>query len=221
MVRACKNGRFLNYLSKSVFSQKNLYFTIFIDSFPANPEIVFGFGYDKGVYQMTFLYALFSQRVLATLFVRYYGFMKIPLLYFVRPSVLELNNEKVVIKIPLRRRTRNHLKSMYFGALAIGADAAGGLIAMKLIRESGQQVSLIFKYLNADFLKRAEGDVYFTCTRGREIAGLVKSALDSEERVEMPIEVIATIPDLLGDEPVAKFTLGLSLKKKTEEKAAT
>jgi hypothetical protein len=147
---------------------------------------------------MTFLYALLSQRVLATLFVRYYGFMKIPLLYFVRP----------------------HLKSMYVGALVIGADVAGGLIAMKSIRESRQRVSLIFKYLNADFLKRAEGDVYFTCSQGREIAGLVKSALDSEERVEMPVEVIATIPDLLGDEPVAKFTLGLSLKKKTEEKAA-
>lgn len=163
------------------------------------------------------LFALFSRRALATLYVRYFGFMKIPLLFFVRPSVLELTTEKVVVKIPLRRRTQNHLKSMYFGALATGADVAGGLIAMKLIRESAQPVSLIFKYLNADFLKRAEGDVYFTCTQGREIAGLVQSALDSEERVEMPVEVIATVPDLLGDEPVAKFTLGLSLKKKTEE----
>jgi acyl-coenzyme A thioesterase PaaI-like protein len=166
---------------------------------------------------MTFLYALLSQRALATLFVRYFGFMKIPLLYYVRPSVLELSNENVIVKIPLRRRTQNHLKSMYFGALAIGADLAGGLIAMKLIRESRQPVSLIFKYLNANFLKRAEGDVYFTCTKGREIAELVKSALDSEERVEMPVEVIATVPALLGDEPVAKFTLGLSLKKKKEE----
>lgn len=130
---------------------------------------------------------------------------------------MELGSEKVVVKIPLRRRTKNHLKSMYFGALAIGADVSGGLIAMKLIRESGQPISLIFKYLNADFLKRAEGDVYFSCVQGREIAGLVQSALASEERVEMPVEVIATVPDLLGEEPVAKFTLGLSLKKKTEE----
>lgn len=166
---------------------------------------------------MNLLFALISQRAQATLFVRYFGIMKIPLLFYVRPSVLELNNEKVIIKIPLRRRTRNHLKSMYFGALAIGADVAGGLIAMNLIRESRQPVSLIFKYLNADFLKRVESDVYFTCIQGREIAGLVQSALNSEERVEMPVEVIATVPDLLGDEPVAKFILGLSLKKKTEE----
>lgn len=166
---------------------------------------------------MNLLLALLSPRALATLYVRYFGFMKIPLLFFVRPSVLELTSEKVVVKIPLRRRTKNHLKSMYFGALATGADVAGGLIAMKLIRESRQPISLIFKYLNADFLKRAEGDVHFSCTQGREIAGLVQSALASEERVEMPVEVIATVPDLLGEEPVAKFTLGLSLKKKTEE----
>lgn len=166
-----------------------------------------------------FLYSLFSQRALATLFVRYFGFMKIPLLFFVRPSVIELSNEKVIIKIPLRRRTKNYLiKSMYIGVLVIGADLAAGLIAMKLIREGRQPVSLIFKYLKADFLKRAEGNVYFTCIQGREIANLVQSAVNSEERVEMPVEVIATVPDLLGEEPVAKFALGLSLKKKMKEK---
>lgn len=170
---------------------------------------------------MNLLFALFSRRALATLYVRYFGFTKIPLLFFVRPSVLELTNDKVVVKIPLRRRTKNHLNSMYFGALAIGADVSGGLIAMNLIRESKQPVSLIFKSLAAEFLKRAEGDVYFTCAEGSKIADLVNAALNSDDRVETPIEVIATVPDLLGGEPVAKFTLVLSLKKKSDEEKTT
>ena len=154
------------------------------------------------------------ENVLATLGVRFFGLIKIPLLLFVRPSVIELSRERVVVKIPLRRRTQNHLRSMYFGALAIGADCAGGLIAMCLIKASSQNISLVFKTFTAEFLKRAEGDVYFTCDEGRVISDLVTAAIESEERVETPVHVIATVPGKLGDEPVAKFTLILSLKKK-------
>ena len=33
------------------------------------------------------------------------------------------------------------------------------------------------------------------------------------ERVSLPVEVVATVPRKYGDEPVARFTLGLSLKR--------
>ncbi len=166
------------------------------------------------------LKTLLSPSRQATLFLRYFAFRKIPLLFLVRPSVERLDIEETVIKIPLRRRTRNHLSSMYFGALAIGADAAGGLMAMKLIMESGEKISLIFKSLEAQFLKRAEGDVFFTCRDGRAVQNLVRQAIDSGERVERQIRITATTPDVLGDEPVAEFKLILSLKKKAEEEPA-
>ena len=86
---------------------------------------------------------------------------------------------------------------------------------MKLIQESSENISLIFKTLTAEFLKRAEGDVHFICNDGRVISDLVNAATESTERVESPIHVIATVPGKFGDEPVAKFTLILSLKKKT------
>src|SRR5262245_52851307 len=104
------------------------------------------------------------------------------MLYFVRPSVVELTDEKCVVKIPLRRRTSNHLKSMYFGVLACGADCAGGLIAMRLINAEGDRVALIFKDFQAEFLKRPEADVLFTCTEGTAIRQLVASATLSGER---------------------------------------
>ncbi|MFH2219173.1 MAG: DUF4442 domain-containing protein [Pseudomonadota bacterium] len=163
---------------------------------------------------MNRLLKLLPENVLATLVLRYFGFFKIPLLFFARPSVVELSDDRVVVRIPLRRRTKNHLGSMYFGALAIGADCAAGLIAMKFIQMSGRKISLIFKSLNAEFLKRAEGDVNFTCTQGREISSLVDAAVRSTERVETPVDVIATVPAKFGEEPVARFTLMLSLKQK-------
>ena len=104
---------------------------------------------------------------------------------------------------------------MYFGALAAGADCAGGLIAMRLIETEGRgKVSLIFKDFHADFLKRAEGDTFFTCTQGEEIQALVRKAIESGERQNLPVHLTATVPSKLGEEPVAKFTLTLSLKRK-------
>lgn len=150
----------------------------------------------------------------ATMYLRFFGLTKIPLLGFCRPTVLEMGPEKVVFKIPLGRRTKNHLGSMYFGALAAGADLAAGFIAMQAIRASGEPISLIFKDLKADFLKRAEGDVHFSCEEGVLVRDLVQKAIETGERVEMAVPVIATCPDKLGNEPVARFTLTLSLKRK-------
>ena len=83
---------------------------------------------------------------------------------------------------------------------------------MQLISESGAKVSSIFKDFQAQFLKRPEGDVHFTCTQGREIAALLTRVLETKERQNLPVQVTATVPSLSGDLPVAKFTLTLSLK---------
>ena len=126
-----------------------------------------------------------------------------------------MTDEVCEVKVPLNRRTKNHLNSMYFGVLCAAADCAGGLTAMKHIRKSGKNIALSFKDFHAEFLKRAEGDTVFRNTQGLEIQEFVKQVAESGERMNMPIEVIATVPSLEGDEPVAKFTLTLSLKLKS------
>ena len=58
-----------------------------------------------------------SKELNATWFIRIFGLSKVPLIFYCRPSVIKLTEETAVIKIPLKRRNKNHLKSMYFGAL--------------------------------------------------------------------------------------------------------
>ena len=161
-----------------------------------------------------------KKAVLATMYLRFFGLSKIPLLYFVRPSVQTWDNDRFVVKIPLKRRTKNHLGSMYFGVLAAGADLAAGFVAMDAIRLSGERVSLIFKDMQAEFLKRAEDTVHFTCDEGILIKDLVEKAIETGDRVEMPVHVTATVPSKLGDEAVARFTLTLSLKRKDKKQVA-
>ena len=88
---------------------------------------------------------LLPEAIRHTWYLRYFGFTRIPLLYFVRPSVIEKSEQRVVIRIPLRRRTKNHQGAMYFAALAIGADCAVGLLAVDLIRQGSKKISFILR----------------------------------------------------------------------------
>jgi acyl-coenzyme A thioesterase PaaI-like protein len=149
-----------------------------------------------------------------TLFVRAFGLMKVPMILFVSPTVVKMDLDSCVIKIPLNVRTRNHLKSMYFGSLCTGADIAGGLMAMNEISNSKKNIALSFKDFKAEFLKRAEGDVHFTCTQTREIKDFVEKVIESKDRMNFPVKILATVPSINPEEVVAKFELTLSLKLK-------
>jgi acyl-coenzyme A thioesterase PaaI-like protein len=148
-----------------------------------------------------------------TAFVRLLS-LRIPSLLFLGPRVLELDDRGCAIEIPLDLRTKNHLGSMYVGVLCAGADLASGLNAARLIARHHRGVKLSFKDLKADFLKRADGNVVFRSRDGLRVKEAVERADASGERVTLPIEVVATVPKKYGDEPVARFTMGLSLKRK-------
>jgi acyl-coenzyme A thioesterase PaaI-like protein len=148
-----------------------------------------------------------------TLLLRAFAFHKIPLLFMAGPSVVQIDDESCIISLPFQRRNKNHLGSMYFGALCIGADIAGGIMAARLLKKVKKgKGSLIFKDMQANFLKRAEGTTYFRCVDGARIAEAVKKAEESLERVDLPVKIIATVPSQFEDSPVAEFTLTLSLK---------
>jgi acyl-coenzyme A thioesterase PaaI-like protein len=159
---------------------------------------------------------LINDKIKATWVIRYFGLSKVPLIFYCRPSVIKLTEETTVIKIPFKRRNKNHLKSMYFGALAVGADVAGGILAMDLIHKSGRNISLVFKDFKADFLKRPEGNTYFTCNDGLAVKNLIDETTKTGERVNMPLKITATVPEISGNEPVAEFVLTLSLKDKSK-----
>ena len=147
-----------------------------------------------------------------TLYVRAFGLFKIPLVLYISPTVVELSGKRTEIKVPLNWRTQNHLKSMYFGALCTAADLACGLVAVKLIYESGRKIDFVFKDFEAQFLKRVEGDAHFVCEAGDLAEQAVQKAISTGERQNIKLPVVATVPSKMGNEPVAKFSLTLSMK---------
>ncbi len=158
---------------------------------------------------------IISERFKYTLWLRYFAFTKIPMIYYTKPTVLELNERRCIIKIPFLRKNQNHLGSMYFGVISVGADLAGGIIAMRIIQKCRKKVSLMFKNINGDFLRRIEKEAYFICEDGDAISKAVEETIKTHERVNLPVTVNVKTSLDAESEPLAKFVLTLSLKDKS------
>ncbi len=145
-------------------------------------------------------------------FLWYFSHFKVPMIGYLSPKLIQLDEDNIVVCLPLRRRSRNHLHSMYFGALAVGADLAGGLHGFYHADLAQCKISLAFKSFQAQFLRRPETDVYFVCTEGKMVKEMITSSKNNQERVNKPIPITAYINYPSQPEAVATFILELSLK---------
>ena len=141
-----------------------------------------------------------------------FSHFKVAMIGYTRPRIIKIDDATIVVCIPLRKRTRNHLNSMYFGALAVGADIAGGLHGFYHAQQAQCKTSIAFKSFQAQFLRRPESDVYFVCTEGESVKEMIKESQQSGERINKPINITAYTNYLTQAEAVASFVLELSLK---------
>ena len=137
------------------------------------------------------------------------GFMKIPMIRYTKPKLLAIDDNTVRVKIKLRRRTKNHLNSMYFGALSVGADIAGGIQVFYFSKKMDRKVSFAFKGMNAQFLKRAESDIVFESNEGQKIQKAMEKSLKEGTRINDSIMVEAKND---SGEIVATFEMIVSVR---------
>jgi hypothetical protein len=149
-----------------------------------------------------------------TAMIRFYGVTLNPLVAIVSPTVIEMSETRTILKVPLNRITRNHLKTMYFGALNIGAELSIAALAFKTIRESGRKVDFLFKDFKAQYLKRAEGDVHFICDSNQIVKAQIGEAIGSPERINRTLRAYAIVPSRDASEVVAEFELTLSVRRR-------
>lgn len=146
------------------------------------------------------------------LFLWMFGRFKVPMIGYLKPKLISIDDRDIVVCIPFRRRSRNHLHSMYFGALSVGADVAGGLHGFYHAYKTKRKVSLVFKSFQAQFLMRPESDVYFVCSMGETVKEMIDEAQATGMRVNKPLTIKAYTHYDTNPELVADFILELSVK---------
>lgn len=139
------------------------------------------------------------------------GCFKIPMLGYTGLKLIEINDTTAKTKIRLKRRTKNHLNSMYFGALAVGADVAAGLHAFYFASLQNTKVSFAFKGMSCEFIKRVESDCIFVSEDGKKVEDAILKSIATGDRVNTSTKVVAYNAE---NELVANFEMIVSVKCK-------
>ena len=154
----------------------------------------------------------------ANWFLKLFAWRYIPLIGFCSPKIIRMDDKTVEVTMPHKWRTKNHLGSIYFGALAIGADLAGAFLVFTKAKARGVNANFAFKDVEGKFLKRPESTVHFISHDGDVIDQMLDESIASGERINRPVSVIVTCPEKNGDDVMASFTLTLSIKAKARSK---
>ncbi len=157
---------------------------------------------------------MLSKNQKLSLFINIFSWFKIPLLAYVRPKIITLNNEESVVRVKLNSRSRNHLNVMYFGALAMGAELSVALMAVNKINESKKRIDFLFKDFDSKFLKRADKHVFFCCPEAEKVNDLIRRSLETPDRLEGTYTGFAYV-DESSREPVMEYKLTLSVKNRS------
>jgi hypothetical protein len=131
---------------------------------------------------------------------------------YVRPKLVELTEERTVVRIDVSRRSKNGYNSLFLGALAAGGDCVAGLFPMKFMFDTGHRTIPIVKSASSKYYKRVNSYAHFTCTQGEELYELCNDVVASGERREVTVHVTVTAPAEFGDEPVARITQVMSVR---------
>lgn len=154
----------------------------------------------------------------ANWFLKLFAWRYIPLIGFCSPKIIRMDEKTVEVTMPHKWRTKNHLGSIYFGALAIGADLAGAFLVFTKAKARGVNANFAFKDVEGKFLKRPEGRVHFISHDGDVIDQMLDESIATGERINRPVSVMVTCPEKNGDDVMASFTLTLSIKAKARSK---
>lgn len=151
------------------------------------------------------------------MFLKTYTFLKIPLIYSISPEMLFVDSKESHLRVPLKRKTKNHLNVMYFGAIAIGAELCIAMVAVKKIVDSKKRIDFLFKDFKANFIKRVDGDIVFVFRDVESVAQLVTEAMSTSERINKNLKAVAYVPTTSTSEIVGEFELTMTVKSREKK----
>ncbi len=116
--------------------------------------------------------------------------------------VEEVGGARAVATLPLKRRTRNHVGSVYFGAQMTLAELTMGLLLFKLYPPG--PYGMLVKRVEADFLAKAKGRLRAVCELPPKVAAeLAKVETSPEGKAEAWVPVRLSTKE--GEVTTARF----------------
>lgn len=136
--------------------------------------------------------------------------VKLPSAIFWGFRIKSLIKESCEVTIPYSWRSQNPFKSIYFAALAGAAEMSTGALCQFALAGRGQFSMLVVDF-RAEYYKKANSKITFTCGQGTELFDLIESMKVGETA---QLTMISTGKNASG-ETVARFFVTWSFKRKS------
>jgi len=136
---------------------------------------------------------------------------KLPAAFFVGLKLKSIDENNCVITVKHSWFSKNPFKSVYFAAEAMAAEMSTGLLAFGQVYNRTPKVSMLVIKMDAQFIKKGTGILYFTCSDGAAIEKAIDDAIRTNEGQAIVSKSIGTNEK---GETVAEFNFTWSFKAK-------
>ena len=125
---------------------------------------------------------------------RLFLFWKLPAAWFMGIGVRICDGERAVVLLPYSWRSQNPFRSSYFAAQCAAGELSTGLLCLAHLQEQ-PPVSMLVTQVEAEFFKKADTTLLFTCTAGLEVAQLIQNIVQSGEAQSLRMLSEGRLPD--------------------------
>ena len=143
--------------------------------------------------------------------IRFFLFWKLPAAWFMGLDLRHCDAERAVVRLPYGWRSQNPFRSTYFAAQCAAAELSTGLLALAVLQEQ-PPVSMLVTQIEANFFKKADQTLLFTCTDGAALRATIEQAVSTGEAITFKATSVGTLPD--GTEAARVFVTWSFKRKK-------
>lgn len=125
-------------------------------------------------------------------------------------GVRSCNEERAIVSLPYGWRSQNPFRSSYFAAQCAAGELSTGLLCLVHLQEQ-PPVSMLVTRMEAQFFKKADQTLFFSCAAGTEVARLIQTVVETGEAQSISMVSEGRLPD---DQLAARVEITWSFKAK-------
>ncbi len=117
---------------------------------------------------------------------------KLPAAYITGVRTKYIDDDKCLTTVKHRWINQNPFKSMFWAVQGMAAELTTGVLLIKKIQESKQNIAMLLVANEAQYFKKATGRIYFECTQGKEVSEVINKAIETKEGQTITLTSIGT-----------------------------
>ncbi len=138
--------------------------------------------------------------------------IKLPLAWLAGTRIKKIDSDGCQISMPYGWRNQNPFQSIYFAAQSMSAEMSTGMLCILAIEHSGESVAMLVSHNEAEFTKKANANVTFTCNDGQKMFDAVAETCRTGEPALVDMHAVGVMDN--GIE-VSRFNFTWTVKKRS------